>query len=148
MDSGLCPLVFRGSTVFACFFLLGNATRIGRYGKIIRSDRTAATVVGVSGVEGSGLSAIRSVDIFSRILLAAVVGGWRGLGEVTGSRRVWLAAVGFCRHAECWEDSDNIIIIIILYAYGDRARCAYRSKRYGWKTGRNNNNKMNKTKYE
>jgi len=39
------------------------------------------------------------------------------------SRRVWLAAVGFCRHAECREDSDDIIIIIIiLYAYGHRAR--------------------------
>jgi len=130
------------------FFLFGNATRIGRYGKIRRSDRTATMVVGVLGAEGSGLSAMRSVDIFSQILLAAVVGGWRGgLGEVTGSRRVWLAAVGFCRHAECWEDSDNIITII-LYAYCDRARCAYGRKRYGWKTGRNNNNKMNKTKYE
>lgn len=150
MNYGLCPLVFHGSTVYAYFFLLGNATRIGRYGKIRRCDRTVVIEVVVEGVEGSGLSAMRSVDIFSRILLTALVGGWRGgLGEVTGSRRVWLAAVGFCRHAECWKDSDNIIIIIIiLYAYGDRTRCAYGSKRYGWKTGRNNNNKMNKTKYE
>lgn len=48
------------------FFLFGNATRIGRYGKIRRSDRTATMVVGVLGAEGSGLSAMRSVDIFSR----------------------------------------------------------------------------------
>jgi len=138
--------------VLPCTLIFFATRIIGRYGKIRRSDRTATMVVGVSGAAGSGLSAMRSVDIFSRILLAAVVGGWRGgLGEVTGSRRVWLAAVGFCRHAECREDSDNIIIIIIiiLYAYGDRERCAYGSKRYGWKTGRNNNNnKMNKTKYE
>jgi len=46
----------------------------------------------------SGLSAMRSVGRFLANPSRSV-GGGGGPEEVTGSRRVWLAAVGFCRHA-------------------------------------------------
>jgi len=77
----------------------------------------AAMAVGVSAA-GSGLSAIRSVDVFSRILHVAAAAAAEE--EVTGLRRVWLAAVASrFLSPRRRKDRDNIIIIIILCVHGN-----------------------------